>query len=737
MSTINCAAPKLISNEEGGVKDAISSIVIARVETVAEDDSETQTSLQLQTSESPKRARISFNCDICTFCTTTRFSLARHLENHKQGCSIPATSHAKQCPAGDAADLEPTKPPGGTSPHRPTNQVKMKIFKCSHCSFSSKFHFIMKKHLLTHLNRPTNYKCRYCPFEAKSIRVLLPHLVNKHRNYNETCPRCRKLVSLQLKNEHLQICKARNPTLQCSLCPYKTFKRKQLAAHERNCPKLPKKVTNCDFCSFSTKCERSLREHTLLHTKLNRPIYDCPHCDFKSTKRNFENHMKSQHREQKSESPEESKPKPFKCSQCAFTAVEAYIFNRHSLTHRHLPRDFKCRLCAFKGISYKSLQTHIGVTHKKAGLKCLRCLQKVPTHELAEHNLTCNAPDPRATEIKIEKVKDEYDDESSSQANSFECDFCQSSFPKLDVLERHLQCHDEQLFKCPICEYRAPKQSLTKHFEDVHLQQLSAECIKKPIKQEPTNADKKQWSCEFCSFSSSYSFTMKQHRLHHTELNKPIVRCNHCAYKSLKKIVEKHSMDVHQIPYNYPQGKSGTAIKPDPDQDTRQIQYVCENCDYSTSSREVLIQHKLSLCSKKTCNSGKSETCNSCQRSFAANHVHKCRPGTNRYRVTNECGSRMFYCNCCEYKTMGRRNINRHWTKNHQSMEFDGGDHFLFNQSATFKCETCDFQTNLEDSLQNHQVLHINIKKVKVYKSDTYNVEMANENAEISEDGSD
>lgn len=132
--------------------------------------------------------------------------------------------------------------------------------------------------------------------------------------------------------------------------------------------------------------------------------------------------------------------------------------------------------------------------------------------------------------------------------------------------------------------------------------------------------------------------------------------------------------------------------------------------------------------------------------------AHQCPANTDQYTVKTDGKSTWYDCKSCQFKSCGKSRMLRHWSKRHQDNQKDTmfscpfcplrvdykielQKHILnchgLDQSTdtskkkcSYKCDTCDFETNVKSQLHTHKVVHVNINEVRVYKTETYNVGM-------------
>lgn len=121
-------------------------------------------------------------------------------------------------------------------------------FKCSECSFVSKYLHSIKRHMKIHQQIAENvpsrtklHKCQYCSYQTLNRKDLRPHIKESH-NMEKEIHRCP----------------------HCDYWSHKPFQFKfHLQKHQRQDKEGLKK---CELCDYWTRYENHLRRHMAYHS---------------------------------------------------------------------------------------------------------------------------------------------------------------------------------------------------------------------------------------------------------------------------------------------------------------------------------------------------------------------------------------------------------------------------------------------------------------------------------------
>lgn len=659
----------------------------------------------------------------------------------------------------------------------------------------------------TKLKKPVSAKfdtfnCIYCSFKGKSDRSLMLHSVKIHLNATQRCTKCLKIVPNHLIEDHFNKCegskyikKRRRLLLQSQ--QQKVFKpikkeikkEKDLSIHHQ-----------CQYCSFSTLHKKVLKKHLELHELRNLPLTKCDQCDYEAPSPCLIFHKSRQHK-----AGSASPKKVLNCINCNFNTENPLRLKEHSLKCKTSDGPMKCRYCSFKASSYRSLFFHSSNKHNSYLYKCKFCGVKLPTQLKAMHSnsrcernpnisLKChfcsyttqkkkhldvhlrqhtvlNNPIVKCPQCDFKSTKQSVGKHRRtvhvSSTTLYKCGYCTFTTTEILELRQHVGTHnpgqlpdnhnceycsfktrdfkqfhehymtshqgsDCSLFNCPRCDFRSSIINMISHCVKRHQLEVTPEGLRQ-FDDTDTNNESCQmfiktelggnqtYKCLICPETAKYQYQIKAHVLTHN--------------------VKKTSPPDDQIEIIH--SVFGTT-----NISSSNVMFICETCDYSTPSKEVLVQHKKIHTEDTT----KCEKCKGLFGSVAALMAHQCPANTDQYTVKTDGKSTWYDCKSCQFKSCGKSRMLRHWSKRHQDNQKDTmfscpfcplrvdykielQKHILnchgLDQSTdtskkkcSYKCDTCDFETNVKSQLHTHKVVHVNINEVRVYKTETYNVGM-------------
>lgn len=173
--------------------------------------------IETEPTSAKKRRRSTFSCHHCSYISSWKTNLEKHLMAQHTG-------------------------------ERP--------FKCPHCEYSSVHQFQLEKHWNGH-HVGSVIHCHVCPFTTSAIEAFFKHFTQSHSGQKpHLCPECgRRAVSLSALELHIFEKHSSVPlTHECPHCPYRTV----LSENLRNHVEALHKCSECDFWSGSL---REVRRH--------------------------------------------------------------------------------------------------------------------------------------------------------------------------------------------------------------------------------------------------------------------------------------------------------------------------------------------------------------------------------------------------------------------------------------------------------------------------------------------
>nr|XP_009932224.1 PREDICTED: transcriptional repressor CTCFL [Opisthocomus hoazin] len=213
--------------------------------------------------------------------------------------------------------------------------------------------------------------------------------------------------------------------------------------------------------------------------------------------------------------------KPFKCSMCKYSSVEASKMKRHIRSHTG-ERPYACDLCSYASKDAYKLKRHM-ITHSGEKLyECYICQAKftqsgtMKIHMLQKHGE--NGPKyqcPRCSTFIARKsdLGVHLRNLHSYMAAAIKCSYCEAVFHERYALIQHKKTHrNEKRFKCDQCSYACKQE-------------------RRLIVHKRTHTGEKPFTCWCCSKSFRQKKLLTLHfRKHHDSNIKPTVNeCPKCG----------------------------------------------------------------------------------------------------------------------------------------------------------------------------------------------------------------
>ena len=280
------------------------------------------------------------------------------------------------------------------------------------------------------------------------------------------------------------------PELQCTLCDYKTLKRRLLRFHILRCHSIHSK--SCPICKATFALNKDLKSHMKNH----EPKIPCTLCRCKFVRqRTLENHMAQAHGDNSAKpkpSPtKENKQALYKCDQCTYI-TENRRYLKHHVLRNHTEREHTCKECNKKFGLEKDLRQHMKNHTSANHVQCEEC-GKTLKSKFALH-LHINS---------IHRgIKNLYKKE-------YVCDHCGKLCANKTIYNDHINKDHLSIkrFGCPIC----PMTFFTKYNLRHHL---------------VTHSDQKNYSCETCGKDFKRSSSLRIHQRIHQE--EKMYTCSNC-----------------------------------------------------------------------------------------------------------------------------------------------------------------------------------------------------------------
>jgi len=237
------------------------------------------------------------------------------------------------------------------------------------------------------------------------------------------------------------------------------------------------------------------------------------------------------------------------CSECEFLSKYQHNIKSHMQTVHGIGDPVLCTKCDFKTFCKKKLKRH-EAKHDQPPEERMRKRREVKEHiKKVKENPVVICP---ICPYKARKESMMLHDEMHSRGGLLDCNVCDFKTGNRHTLKQHIKVRHEggEEYRCKEegCSFKGPPYKLKIH-TGRHNTENSIKCDK-------------------CAYSTSSTENLKSHLLCHEE---PKYLCNVCDYKTWNSA----NFSTHKIT------KHGS------------ITHSCDNCDFVTKSRRTFRQHKM------------------------------------------------------------------------------------------------------------------------------------------------
>ncbi|GBP84379.1 Transcriptional repressor CTCF [Eumeta japonica] len=261
-----------------------------------------------------------------------------------------------------------------------------------------------KKHFSTYEDEIVKKFGERCSLGGCFVRLKSEDKLTYHRRCHQEgrkelhCPECNMLFAY-VEPLHTHLWKSHSIDMElptCEICGYKTYKRYRLKnihmkKHEET------KNHKCEICSQSFKTTNQLAKHKQIHK--DGTVAQCLSCQLQfPSARRLRHHMITAH----------DKLRPFKCTQCDYTATRKVELTLHMRSHTG-DKPYRCEACGYRTADHNALRRHKKRHSGQNLYKCKHC------------PYTC----------------------------------IQSTVLTSHLISSHPDLQDADLFKCPYCSYRS------------------------------------------------------------------------------------------------------------------------------------------------------------------------------------------------------------------------------------------------------------------------------------------
>ncbi|XP_052745761.1 histone-lysine N-methyltransferase PRDM9 [Bicyclus anynana] len=282
---------------------------------------------------SQERHEKSYLCDVCSYKTTIKCNLLKHIRTH--------------------TDLKP--------------------YSCNMCNYKCAQKITLLKHIRTHTGEKP-FSCEICNHKFAQKSYLLQHIRTHTADKPYTCDTCnRKFAGQSNLLNHMKSHAGEKP-YYCETCNYKCARLSHLSSHMRT--HTGEKPYSCNICIYKCSSKFNLLRHIKTHT--GEKPYSCEICNYKSAeKKRLLNHMRTHTGE-----------KPYSCDICDFKFAQKGNLLNHIKTHTGV-KPYSCEICGYKFARKSHLLIHMKTHTGEKPYSCDVCNYKcVARSYLLQHMKT-------------------------------------------------------------------------------------------------------------------------------------------------------------------------------------------------------------------------------------------------------------------------------------------------------------------------------------------------------------
>nr|CAI5822578.1 unnamed protein product [Callosobruchus analis] len=224
-----------------------------------------------------------YDCPKCTYKSTIRARLAKHMLQHPETGSSFKLSTCIHC---NASFKSKTSLDEHTIRKHPgfMDSISSKIHECANCTYKTTMTSQLARHMLKHPNSASGFKlntCTHCNKTFESKQTLDDHIIKRHPDFLES-------VSGKIH--------------ECPKCPYKSTSKSLFDKHILKHPEINGVLnTSCQHCD--ARFHRKLRWTIILlknipgfDASVTSKVHTCPTCGYRTTmKSNLNKHMSTKH----------------------------------------------------------------------------------------------------------------------------------------------------------------------------------------------------------------------------------------------------------------------------------------------------------------------------------------------------------------------------------------------------------------------------------------------------------
>ncbi|KAI9552410.1 hypothetical protein GHT06_022776 [Daphnia sinensis] len=364
---------------------------------------------------------------------------------------------------------------------------------------------------------------------------------------------------------------------------------------------------------------------------------------------------------------------------------------------RHVKNWYPCTQCSFRTPNAKKLKAHVKENHPLTANTSTEQPSRKAVPKEKEIWTSCRAfPGVSRSDLKKRRIKGQY---------YYLCPDTNCSFRARDTSSvfRHCQTtHDLTIDQNYPCSNSSLKTTISPSL---------ASSDKEPHETSKTSdkTGSSRYYCELCNFSVNKKDRLKNHKRRHTEDSRyrcskcsysvPTIRqltfhetnhhldgffCNRCNYKS-KSLTEKnnHYESVHNNT-----GKNLSRSSEQPSNSDCDLEHVCTQCSFKTSSRDRFHMHEKTHVPSSVGSSTEELEIEDTQRKTTEKMKKKREDSNSSIRTPKLIERLVYQCPHCSFWARAVSSFHQHL--------------MAHEKTPTFKCSHCDFNARYRIAITKH-----------------------------------
>ncbi|XP_063789966.1 zinc finger protein 142 isoform X2 [Pseudophryne corroboree] len=609
-----------------------------------------------------------------------------------------------------------------------SSEVEKDAFFCPICHKDFKTPTELKEHFKSHPSPPQDFKCWQggCSFTAQDFKRFQSHLRREHRLSPVTCSHrtCRLLfpnrgeMSRHFRNHfpfHCNHCDfvSSNTKVFCQHMKSHSTQGQTHLAVEKSKSKQPSPTVDPTRERSGQSIPQSNEVHSIsVLTGRKRRKISTRKIEMENSEKGIEEDNESDHVVKKSAKRQQG-VLTAKNKDSSFKGVVAVENGKEHLFKTHMCPE--CKRC-FKKRTH--LADHLHLHFPDPNLQCPNCCKfftsrnKLKIHmmrEAGEKVHRCSLCDYSSVERNSlnRHMASIHEGVSNFYSDTYSCPVCQETFKLSQALKDHMKGHksEQKMLLCfeQGCDKAvSDRKEFLRHLKELHAIQ-AVECryhacsllFKSREEMELHRKNHYAFHCQECDFVCSNKHAFRKHKKRGHPGTEELA-CRFCPYKSFNPV--EYADHVGKMHAN-------------------EKIHRCEDCDFATAHKRVLIRHILLHTGEKP---HKCSQCDFMCRDISYLSKHMLTHSTDKNYMCTECG----------YITKWKHYLNVHMRKHSGDLRYHCNQcsyrchradqlssHKLRHQGKTLICEICGFGCKRKSELQKHmQAKHSQSSQIPMYQ---------------------